>query len=133
MNGTYILLIELLENMEIKIGALDNIKFRAGFYAYVGSALNGLEARIARHLRKEKKPYWHIDYLLVHGRVQNIFYIEGSVKKECDIARNLAARFNSIKGFGSSDCDCVSHLFYSADKRKLEEHAESCGLQSFSR
>jgi len=133
MKGTYILLIELPESREIKLGALGAIPLHAGFYAYVGSALNGLEARIARHLRKEKKPYWHIDYLLVHGRVQNIFYVEGSQKKECDIARNLAARFNSIKGFGSSDCDCVSHLFYSTDKRKLEEHAESCGLQPFPR
>ncbi|UZE92836.1 MAG: GIY-YIG nuclease family protein [Methanosarcinales archaeon] len=118
--------------MNIQVGRLGRIKFHAGFYAYVGSALNGLEARIARHLREEKKLYWHIDYLLVHGRVRDVFYVEGNEKKECDIARNLAARFNSIKGFGSSDCDCESHLFYSADKRKLEEVATSCGLQSLS-
>jgi len=130
--GTYVLLIELPKSMNIQVGKLGRIKFPAGFYAYVGSALNGLEARIARHLRTEKKPYWHIDYLLAHAMVKKIFYIEGSEKKECDIAKNLAAHFNSIKGFGSSDCDCESHLFYSADKRKLKEVATSCGLQSLS-
>jgi Uri superfamily endonuclease len=122
--GTYILLIELPESKEIKVGALGAIKFRAGFYAYVGSALNGLEARIARHLRKEKKLYWHIDYLLVHGRVRDIFYVEGNEKKECDIARKLAARLVSIKGFGSSDCDCGSHLFYSEDYGRLAKLLE---------
>ncbi|MDI6889174.1 MAG: GIY-YIG nuclease family protein [Methanocellales archaeon] len=123
MKGTYVLLIELPKSTKVQVGKLGYIDFQVGFYAYVGSALNGLEARIARHLREEKKLYWHIDYLLAHARIKEILYAEGSEKGECDIARNLAARFSSIKGFGSSDCDCKSHLFYSADKCKLEEHA----------
>ncbi len=115
MKGTYVLLIELLRSMDIQVGKLGRVKFQAGFYAYVGSALSGLESRIERHLRKEKKLYWHIDHLLLHGRIRNIFYVESSEKIECDTTRKLAAHFTSIKGFGSSDCDCESHLFYSED------------------
>jgi Uri superfamily endonuclease len=42
-----------------------SILFRAGYYAYVGSAHGpgGLRSRINRHLIKEKKSVWHIDYL----------------------------------------------------------------------
>ncbi|MBU2617055.1 MAG: GIY-YIG nuclease family protein [Euryarchaeota archaeon] len=118
MKGSYILLIELPKSTEIQVGSLGKIKFQAGFYAYVGSALSGLEPRIERHLRKEKKLYWHIDHLLAHGGIRKIFYSE---KKECDTARKLAARFASIKGFGSSDCDCESHLFYSEDYGRIRD------------
>lgn len=121
MKGTYVLLIELPKSTDIQVGRLGKIKFQAGFYAYVGSALSGLESRIGRHLRKEKKLYWHIDHLLLHGRIRNIFYAEGSEKKECDTAKGLTARFATIKGFGSSDCDCESHLFYSEDYGRIRD------------
>jgi len=45
MKGSYILLIKLDEDKDIQIGKLGNISFKKGYYAYVGSALNGL----ARH------------------------------------------------------------------------------------
>ncbi len=118
MKGVYVLLIELPKSAEIQVGHLGKIKFKTGFYAYVGSALGGLEARISRHLRKEKKIHWHIDYLLAWARIKEVYVDYG---KECDIARKLSEYFTCIRGFGSSDCDCKSHLFYDEDCDLLSE------------
>lgn len=119
MNGGYILLIENIKDSEISIGSLGRIKFRKGFYAYTGSALNGLEARINRHLRKKKKLQWHIDYLLENARIVGIFCVKTNKRIECDIAANLSEKFMSIRRFGSSDCKCNSHLFFSENFDEL--------------
>jgi len=112
MKGCYILIIELKENKKIRIGSIGKIDFKKGFYAYIGSALNGLEQRITRHLRKEKKIHWHIDYLLEHGKIVKIFYKENDIKEECDFAQNFEGKLNSITDFGCTDCKCISHLFF---------------------
>ena len=119
MKGSYVLLIELKENTNIKVGKLGKVFFKKGFYAYVGSALNGIEQRIQRHMRKDKKNHWHIDYLLKHAVVREIFYKESDEKEECDIANKLA-KLESISGFGCSDCKCKSHLFYGPKKEILQ-------------
>ena len=64
LKGTYCLLIHLKQDSKITIGKLGEKNFQKGYYIYVGSALNSLKTRIQRHLRKEKKIHWHIDYLL---------------------------------------------------------------------
>ena len=112
MGGIYVLLIELADDSEIRIGMLGKIKFKKGFYAYVGSALNGLDKRVERPFRKEKKIYWHIDYLLRYAKIVNIFYKEDNLKEECTIAKKLEKKLLLIPGFGCSDCRCKSHLFY---------------------
>ena len=111
MKGSYILLIKLDEDKDIQIGKLGNIPFKKGYYAYVGSALNGLEQRINRHLRQEKKKHWHIDYLLQNAEIVDIFYKVGNKKEECKLTNSLND-LKSVKGFGCSDCSCDSHLFY---------------------
>lgn len=118
MKGAYVLLIGLPKSAEIQVGHLGKIEFKTGFYAYVGSALGGLEARISRHLRKEKKIHWHIDYLLTQARVKEVYV---DYRKECDIVKKLADYFPCVRGFGSSDCDCESHLFYDEDYGLLSE------------
>ena len=92
----------------------------SGFYAYVGSALSGLERRLARHLRAEKRFHWHIDYLLNMARINEIIYGETGESKECALAEILSQRLPAINGFGSSDCKCPSHLFYSKDRNDLK-------------
>jgi len=62
--ATYILVINISEDLEIKIGQLGEVFFKEGDYIYIGSAKACLDARLRRHLRKDKKTYWHIDYLL---------------------------------------------------------------------
>ena len=126
MRGSYILLIFVKKNFEEKIGKLGKVKFKKGFYAYVGSAFGrtvNLENRIARHLRKNKKKFWHIDYLLSSQNVKiKKVYVFPSRKIECYLAKNLL-KFSEgfIKNFGSSDCKCISHLLYFKSFRNLSE------------
>lgn len=113
--GSYVLLVRLAEERTIAVGRLGTVRFPGGSYAYVGSALRGLAARVDRHLRAEKKTRWHIDYLLPRATIEAIITCETTERTECTIAQTLAQRFDSIPGFGSSDCRCRSHLFLAAE------------------
>ena len=128
MKGSYILLIKLEKDQEIKIGKLGNILFKKDFYIYIGSALNGLEQRINRHLIRDKKSHWHIDYLLQFGKIIDAYYKESNLKEECNVAKKLEEKLFLIPGFGCSDCRCRSHLFYG----DMEEIKDSIGLSAFS-
>jgi Uri superfamily endonuclease len=84
-------------------------------YAYVGSAQNSIELRVARHQRKEKRLFWHIDYLLNDGsvKVEAVYVADGLKADECRIAREIVANGAvPALGFGCSDCCCKSHLFH---------------------
>jgi len=116
MKGSYLLVLEIKENKIIRIGKLGKIVFNKGFYVYVGSALNGLEQRIQRHVRESKKIHWHIDYLLQNAKIVSIFYKENEFKEECIISKTLDGELQSICGFGCSDCNCKSHLFHGTKK-----------------
>jgi len=113
--GIYLLICELRRNVEISVGRLGKFSFRKGFYVYVGSAMNGLDQRVARHLRKDKKMHWHIDYLLKKAKIIDIVLFETfDSNDECMTASKVAkfADEEPIKSFGSSDCQCNTHLFY---------------------
>jgi len=112
MKGSYILIVEIKNDSIISVGKKGEKRFNKGYYIYAGSALNGLDQRIQRHLRKQKKIHWHIDYLLKYAVVIEVFYKESKVKEECNIAKKLDVKLPSISGFGCSDCKCKSHLFY---------------------
>lgn len=110
MKGIYLLCIYVEKDINIKIGALGKINFKEGFYVYVGSAQNNLEKRIKRHLSKNKKIHWHIDYMLSNKNVKiyDVLYKKSDKSEECIIANNIEGF--KIKNFGSSDCKCYSHL-----------------------
>ncbi|MBC7128305.1 MAG: GIY-YIG nuclease family protein [Thermoplasmatales archaeon] len=129
MKGCYILLIEIEKDKKIKIGKR-GIYFKRGYYAYVGSAMNSIEKRLERHLRMEKRKRWHIDYLLEKGKIKKIFYKESKFKEECDIARKFDS-FEFIPKFGSSDCQCKSHLFYANSIEAFSEVLADFNLFSF--
>jgi len=122
MKGSYILVIFLDKDINLKIGKLRTVFFKKGFYYYVGSAMgsygsNTLINRVKRHLRNSnsKKLYWHIDYFLAssHINIEKIYFIPIKEKIECIIAQGLKKCSNSyIKNFGCSDCQCASHLIY---------------------
>jgi Uri superfamily endonuclease len=124
MKGIYVLIIRIERNISVDTGALGNLNFEKGLYAYVGSAQNNLEERVRRHLRKEKVKFWHIDYLLDNPRVKvlKVFYMRAGRPKECRVAKELAKKGFPIRGFGSSDCKCESHLFKVEDYEFLREH-----------
>lgn len=129
--GSYVLLIRVSGLQTITIGRLETIPFPAGDYAYVGSALNGLKARLDRHLRREKKIHWHIDYLLQKATIRNIIVCQTEERVECLIAEALTRHFDVIQGFGSSDCRCSGHLFSAPEEmeRQIMEQLNSLGLE----
>ncbi len=115
--GSYILVIEVAKPLDAKIGALGKIAFDKGYYAYVGSALNGITARILRHIKtnagKTAKFRWHIDYLLPskHVFLRKIHCFNSKQRLECRIARIISENAEPVPGFGCSDCGCKSHLY----------------------
>lgn len=105
MSFAYVLVMELFEDTQITVGKLGVIQFKKGLYNYVGSAPS--EKRLERHLRKSKKIHWHIDYFLERAEIKKIYTTK---RKECEVAQTID--LPCIKGFGCSDCTCISHLFY---------------------
>ena len=118
MKGIYFVLSKLKEPIIEKVGALGEIEFKDGRYIYVGSAQNSLEGRISRHVSPNKSKHWHIDYLLEDAEIEEVLAYNMKKKKECDASRTLKKEFYEIEGFGCSDCDCSSHLFFTRDSRK---------------
>ena len=121
MKGSYVLLVGLPEEQTIAVGRLRDIRFPCGYYAYVGSAMGGVESRVSRHLRRNKKRHWHIDYLLDKASIIDISVCESGDRVECAIAEALGSKFDSISGFGSSDCHCRSHLFFADEERQMKD------------
>ena len=101
-------------DLKIRVGSLGVVGFRRGYYVYVGSGQRYLEKRIQRHKKKIKKVKWHIDYLTTNSdvRVMEAAAYNLPKKYECILANMLRSMgFKSVKGFGSTDCKCVSHLY----------------------
>ena len=47
MKGSYCLIISLSKEDNLKIGSLyDNLRFKKGYYVYIGSAMNSLIPRL---------------------------------------------------------------------------------------
>lgn len=123
MRGIYVLIISVNNPITVKVGALGNLFFQEGFYAYVGSAQNNLELRVKRHLKRNKKKFWHIDYLLTEktAAVKQVLFTDGDKKQECQIANLINQKAIAINGFGCSDCKCTAHLFYGKNFNFLNE------------
>lgn len=116
MNGVYVLLMHIGRPVTARTGSLGRLRFEKGVYAYVGSALNGLEPRISRHLSKSKENmHWHIDYLTSspYASTECVIMGETSKRVECKVSKTIASKpFSSeVPAFGSSDCNCNSHLY----------------------
>lgn len=121
MNGIYLLAISVKKEIRLKIGSLGIRKFDRGLYVYVGSAQKKLEKRIMRHMRRNKRKFWHIDHLLSNENTEIVkaFYKEVESTWECKIASKLCEIGFPVNGFGSSDCQCKSHLFKIKDHQSL--------------
>jgi len=114
--GSYLVIFRLPEKKRIRVGELGEFSLAGGYYIYVGSAKRGLSARINRHRRLRKNRFWHIDYLSAQAQFHAALPIRSSDDLECDIAAALhAISEGSVPGFGSSDCACPSHLFWSRE------------------
>ncbi|MES3160143.1 MAG: GIY-YIG nuclease family protein [Halorubrum sp.] len=114
VGGTYTLLAELPTDTTLSVGALGDVRFPAGVYAYTGSALgSGGFSRVDRHRRTASGDHdvrhWHIDYVLGHPsvRIDRVVYGPGA-DIECTVAERLPD--GPVTEFGASDCRCSSHL-----------------------
>jgi len=113
LRGGYVLLVLLREPVEIKYGTR-LCRLATGLYAYVGSALRGVEARVSRHCTKTKRLRWHIDVLttLPSALVLGALAISGGQGIEQVLAEALKRLGEPIcPGFGSSDSSDPTHLF----------------------
>lgn len=111
--GTYTLLIRVEEPTTAEVGALGELSFEEGFYAYTGSAFGaGGLSRIDRHARvasgENDARHWHIDYLLgTEPSTLTAAYVTPQ-DAECEIARGVDGE--PVPRFGCSDCSCDTHL-----------------------
>lgn len=111
--GTYILVLYMGKGRFTQIGRLGRIRFKKGWYTYVGSAFGpgGLMARIKHHAMPKTTFHWHMDYL--EADIREIWISGPGARLEhewADFLNKTAA--DNIPGFGCSDCRCASHLFY---------------------
>ncbi len=129
--GTYVLEISLPHPAIIEVGALGDLEFAAGTYAYVGSAFGpGGFSRVDRHrelARGERETrHWHVDYLLGHPETNLESAVTFSGKDlECELAATLPGE--PVADFGASDCSCGSHLLDVGDREALLEAARKEG------
>lgn len=111
--GSYALVVDLPHAVALAIGRGKPTSLLPGRLVYCGSALAGLRARIDRHRRTEKRRHWHVDYLLEHGLLAEVWIARSPERLECLLADHLD-RFPqgalAIPRFGSSDCRCPGHL-----------------------
>lgn len=113
--GLYRLWLDLPHDVPIRVGALGTHHFRAGRYAYTGSARYGIAARVRRHLQAEKPLRWHIDYVIPFATLRGVESFAETGLTECDLNRETLVIPEAqvpVRGFGSSDCRCPAHLVH---------------------
>lgn len=112
--GAYVLVIDLLDDVSVRLPKREPTHLEAGTYLYVGSANGpgGMVARLKRHMESDKKIHWHVDQLTAKANEVAAIAVPGG--NECALGRTLteSKQFRPVlKGFGSSDCKtCHSHL-----------------------
>lgn len=116
--GSYLLVFYNDTRFVKSIGALGEREFKKGYYVYVGSAMQGLEKRIKRHLRKTKNVRWHLDHISpALMKADKAYPIRRGDKIEEGMAQRLMEICDDfVPGFGSSDSCVDSHFFYFSDR-----------------
>lgn len=119
--GSYLLLLHLPRKKKIKMGKLGERVLQGGYYIYIGSAQQNLTRKINGHRREKKNPQEPIDYLSSHARIYRDLPIRTADDLECTLAEEIRKIALEIPSFGSSDCSCSSHLFWT-EKNPLDSH-----------
>ena len=117
--GLYILEIIVQREARVGRGLLSGVAVPPGLYAYVGSAggPGGLKGRICRHARlaaRGGRPKWHVDWLLVRGRVVGVYFLEGCWGRRAEEELSLLLSKvldEAVPRFGSTDTSSRTHLY----------------------
>ena len=115
--GTYALVFRAKRKKRLIIGKLGILKLQPGYYVYVGSAFGpgGLKARIGHHRNSSSRRHWHIDYLSEHLTPDEVWYTQDPIHREhhwSEVLSHAGGASIPLPGFGSSDCRCISHLYF---------------------
>ena len=114
--GIYIAIFHLAQRRKIQVGRLGRFEFQGGTYFYVGSAQRNLNARLSRHAKSVKPKRWHVDYLSVRSETLGAIVMDAPKGDECRLAERLGRIYaRPVAGFGTGDCGCGGHLFYTDD------------------
>jgi len=111
--GAYALLLHLRDPLAFAWRGR-TVGIASGWHVYAGNANGpgGIRARLRHHLKKGKRPHWHVDHLT--NEADRILAHVAVDTDECAVIDRLCAsgRFTvPLPGFGSSDCrHCPSHL-----------------------
>ena len=128
--GAYVLILDLARPVILTLTRFKGLRLEPGRYAYAGSARGpgGIRARCKRHLRRDKKQHWHIDYLTTRTSRITVAAFPGG--DECNLVETISKATPTgfpLPGFGSSDCSCcTSHLLHLTAQPEVTE----IGLQS---
>jgi Uri superfamily endonuclease len=135
VNPLYVVAVWVPRRETIAVGALGPVTLERSWYAYVGSARRGRDARVARHMRAAKPLRWHADYLFSRHPATRAWIVDTELS-ECELAARLRAALERVErrndgegtaagarparhtavasrataGFGAGDCGCPGHL-----------------------
>ncbi len=129
--GTYALVLHSRQSMRVSVGHRGDLDIRPGYYIYIGSAFGpgGVRARVSRHCRDSKAKHWHIDYLREYASPVDVWCSYDPEHLEHRWAGHLqqAISLKPVNGFGCSDCECKTHLFFAMHKPELSTYASMLG------
>jgi Uri superfamily endonuclease len=122
--GTYALVFRAKRKKRLIIGKLGILKLQPGYYVYVGSAFGpgGLKARIGHHRKSSGRRHWHVDYLSEHLAPDEVWYTNDPTHREhhwSEVLSHTAGASIPLPGFGSSDCRCISHLYFFSSRPSI--------------
>ncbi|ASJ09558.1 endonuclease [Thermococcus siculi] len=118
MKGSYFLVILLRKNTVVRTKGRE-FPLKAGHYVYVGSAMNSLEKRVARHFSRDKKLHWHIDFLLKEAELLRAYLIPSEERLEERLSVEVARYGEPVEGFGAGDVRISTNLY------RFEEEPDS--------
>jgi len=130
VNHLYVVATWVPRRTTIAVGSLGPVTFDRGWYAYVGSARRGRDARVARHRRADKPLRWHADYLFARFPGRLAWLIDGQLS-ECELAGALARLPGAARRpprFGAGDCRCAGHFVALARRPTTAEVAGAAPL-----
>lgn len=130
MKGSYFLVI--LVPRDVKISTKGRtFALSRGYYVYVGSAMNSLEKRVARHFRREKRLHWHIDFLLREAELLRAYLIPSEERLEETLSVAVSRYGEPVEGFGAGDVKVRTNLYRFTEEPDdmLQKILENLGLK----